>query len=406
MAGRALSSMSTLVLRELTAGPRAVLGWTSLHRVEGLVGGDTEVARVVVAELEAAGHVTRQPGGGERLYVHVPPVEPNPDRFKTLVESLMREAVEVDHRVHADIDLATDEVGLVAFGRAMPARRQDAEEWVGGQGLRALTMLTVAWERGWYDLVWPFSAALGGLFRVADHHDHAREAVRMGIDAVYRLHRTHLSSLRMLEARLLSDRDQHEDAERAATAALLCALQAADSDTVMTAYGARGQVREHAGRLADAANDFDRALTTARSHNAAQRPPSEAVLAARFDAVLTRLERAATLLGAQADPVDHARLVDALTEALGYAQQADPTRTRLARAVGALQEMIPQREAADLVLLVGKHAEQTGRIAEAREYYRRAMARYDAADLPQQAEEVRTLLTSLTRPEDPPGRAE
>jgi tetratricopeptide (TPR) repeat protein len=387
-----LSTLSEQVLRELTIGSHAVARQTSVKRIQGLVGGDVERAHVVVAELEAAGHVTKVVEDEQRLRLHVPPLDANLGLFRTAVEVVADEAKEADRLLRAGGEL-------------------DVGAWIAAQGVRVQASLTAGWEHGWHDIVWLGAAALARLLRAAGHPEQAGDAVYIGMDALNRLYKEHLAALWELRAAILSDLHQHEEADRASTVALVHALETADDELVATAYSCRASVRNHAGRLGDAVDDYDQAVAATRRvggerSEPAQRMQANAALTARFDAALTQLEHAAGLHSARGGRVDHARMLSILSEVLGYAEQVDPAAIRLARAVRALQELIPSQEAADILMMVARHAERTGQLALARESYEQVIARYIAAGQPQQADVVRAQLSSLNEHDSPTGGAE
>lgn len=397
MAERVLSTLSARVLRELTTGTRPA-GWVSLRRIRRLVGDDPGVAQLVVVELETLGHVTRQPGG-QRVHVHIPPVQADPERFAAFVDTLLRETCDVEQLLDTDSPMSRVEGALATSPSVL-----EVTEWIAAHGPRALATLTMAWERRWDDLVVPAATALARLFLTANHPDRAFDAVHMGVDALHRQHRIRMSGMRALEAVVLSDLDRDADADQAATVALVYALEAADPETVAKVCSSRGRVRAHAGRLADSVEDYDLALAAIHQAGAgADEAVRRQADIARFLAALARLEAMVTSLGMQDGPGDHARMLNELCKALGYAAQADPSGTRLARTVRTVVEMISPQQAADVLVAVARQATAVGRIDVAREYLQQALARLAVADQPQQADEVGALLTTLNQRAKPGG---
>jgi hypothetical protein len=346
MAERGLSVMSQLVLAELTSGHRAVTEGTSLARIQRILECDETVAVVVVAELEAAGYI-RDSGGGKRIPIRSTAVDADTDRFTRAIESVAAEAVQADRLLRAH------QVQLQPTGQrpATSLSTVDGDEWVAAHGTRAQAMLSIAWERGWYALVCSFAGPLGSLLRAAGQPGNARDAITIGIDAENRLRQMRLADLWILQAGVLSDLGQHTEAERSATVALVRALEAADDRLVTAAYICRGEIRERVGRSAEAVDDYERAAAGRASSwpmgDSSEPHVSPPPAQARFDAAMTRLETAAGQLASHRDPFARTEILSLLGDALRVAAHADPLWIRMARAVRALQEMLPSLDAAE-----------------------------------------------------------
>lgn len=394
MAERGLSAMSRRVLAELTSGQRAVAEGTSLARIQRVLGCDETVAVVVVAELEAAGYI-RDSGGGKRIPIRPTAKDADTSRFTQAIESVAADAVQADRLLREQ----QAKVQSTGRGPAASLSTVDGGDWVAAHGTRALAMLSIARERGWYELVCSFAGALGSLLRAARQSENARDAIAIGIDAENRLRQIRLADLWILQAGVLSDLGQHAEAERSATVAVVRALEAADDRLVTLAYSCRGEIRERVGRSGEAVEDYERAAAGSAS-GWPRGDPSEpkvgpSLAQARFDAAMTRLETAAGQLASHRDPFARTEILSLLGDALGSVAHADPLWVRMARAVRALQEMLPSLDAAEVVMTVARHAVSIGRADLAREYYEQAISRYRAAHYPHQADTARALLAAL-----------
>lgn len=387
MAERVLSAMSQRVLEELTTGPKAVTKGTSLARIQSVLECDEAVAEVVVAELQAAGYI-RESDGGKRIPLRSTPVDPDTGRFTRAIESVAADAMKADRLLQQTVQ---------RHASSPPAI--DSSGWAATHGLRALTMLSIAWERGWYELVCSFAAPLGRLLRAAGQPESAREAVAIGIDAENRLRQVRLATLWMVKASVSSDLGLPGEAERYATIAVVRALEAADENLLASAYGCRGDIRERTGHSAAALEDFERAAAvsagTVSPGDASGQQASSPFAQARFHAAMSRLDKVAGQLASQHDTAARTEILSILGDALSSAAHADPLWIQMARAVRALREMLPSLDAAEVVMTVARHADSTGRLALAREYYEQAIDLYRAAHHPQQAETARALLDAL-----------
>jgi hypothetical protein len=401
MVERGLSTRARLVLDEATTGPNAVTEGISLGRIQRILkADDAKVAEVVVLELDAAGYI-RNHGEGKRIRIRASAVDPDMGRFTRAIEVMAAEVVDLMPPLDSGEAGGSWGAGPVA---APPSTRR-ADEWVAAEGVRAQTMLAIAIEHGWYSIVCSVADPLARLWHAAGRLDDARATLEMGFTAERRRCKERLAELHMSHAGVLSDQNWHDNAESAATAAVVCAWEAGKHGLVAAAYDSRAAVRERGGKPAWAMEDRELALIAARQDG---RPEQSADLLtgkaeradARYVAAMRSLQSAVAELAGPGTPINTDLLLALLTEAMGDLRHADPAGLHIARLLQTVREILPGIRAAEIAEMAGHVAQRHALHAVARACFQQAADLYEGGGRREQADRVGELLTRLGRAGD------
>ncbi|CAM3756725.1 hypothetical protein KIPE111705_23415 [Kibdelosporangium persicum] len=382
---------------ELVARRRATPVTTSLLRVQAILSCEPEVARVIVHELEAAGYAEQSEGRAIR-------VSPTPHggdvtKFLNLLQAVAGEAAQ-KARLVRDRDRW--------WSRGTPAREvmplpDEVSGWLATHGLAAQTMVAVASEHGWYDVVRPFAQDLVDLWCATRQFGHALDALNAALDAETHVRQSRIAELQMIRARLLDAAGgRYDEALRAALSAVVSAWETGSTELVASAYQARAEVYQHGGHSTLALYDYGRVEALAR--RAVQDAPlgdtsvvaiDPVFAAARFDDAMRRLEEAAVDLAVAPDTQGFANVLSLLADTLAATGEADPAGIRIARFVKKATTTLPDAEAAAIAITVGHSAEQAGHVKLARTCYGLAAIHYTGAGQPHEAAAARERLVAL-----------
>jgi tetratricopeptide (TPR) repeat protein len=277
-----------------------------------------------------------------------------------------------------------------------------AISWLVRERANLLAVVDHAWQRGWDEIAWQMSEALGGLFLRARGYADWIGAQSTGIASAQRC------GNQRAEARLRSQLGfahaklgRFDDAIAENTRALAIAEAVGDGQARATALSQLGRAARGTGDLPAALAYFHRAL---RAHEELGRPRGVALNRRRIGDILTRmgepdaavveLRASADAMAALGDRIQHARSLQYLGAAhhlAGHHQLTDAVLREAWTVVSGLESPYYQ---AEVLGQLGEVAEQRGDRAAAIDAYRRAGELYEGTEDPR-TDEMRARVAAL-----------